>query len=64
MDLPRLARRRATDEVYEALRNAILQHSFRPGKVPAERVFLLAPKLSAEGIKDKGKPTRVDFSLK
>ena len=32
MDLPRLARRRATDEVYEALRNAILQHSFRPGQ--------------------------------
>jgi len=27
-------------------------------------VFLLAPKVSAEGIKDKGKPTRVDFSLK
>ena len=34
------------------------------GRIPADRVFLLAPKLSAEGIKDKGKPTRVDFALK
>jgi hypothetical protein len=34
------------------------------GKVPAERVFLVAPHLGAEGIKDKGKPTRVDFALK
>ena len=34
------------------------------GGVPAERVFLVAPKLDAEGIKDKGKPERVDFSLK
>jgi hypothetical protein len=34
------------------------------GKVPAERVFLVAPKLGAEGIKDKGKPTRADFALK
>jgi hypothetical protein len=30
----------------------------------AERVFIAAPHLSAEGIKDKGKPTRVDFALK
>jgi hypothetical protein len=34
------------------------------GGVPAERVFLVAPKLAPEGIKDKGKPERVDFSLK
>jgi hypothetical protein len=33
-------------------------------KIPADRVFLLAPKVSAEGIKDEGKPTRADFSLK
>jgi flagellar motor protein MotB len=32
--------------------------------VPAERVFLVAPKLDAEGIKDKGKATRVDFALR
>lgn len=34
------------------------------GKVAAERVFIVAPHLSAEGLKDKGKPTRVDFALK
>jgi len=34
------------------------------GKIPAERVFIVAPKTGAEGIKDKGKPTRVDFALK
>ncbi len=28
-----------------------------------ERIFLVAPKLNVEGIKDKGKPNRVDFSL-
>jgi hypothetical protein len=33
-------------------------------KVPAERVFIVAPKLSADGINDKGKPTRADFALK
>lgn len=32
--------------------------------VPSERVFIVAPRLSAEGIKDKGKTTRVDFSLR
>ncbi|HSS69241.1 MAG TPA: DUF748 domain-containing protein [Casimicrobiaceae bacterium] len=32
--------------------------------VPGERVFLVAPKLDAEGIKDKGKATRVDFALR
>lgn len=34
------------------------------GKVPRERMFLVAPKLDAEGIKDKGATTRVDLSLK
>ncbi|WP_019451592.1 DUF748 domain-containing protein [Cupriavidus sp. BIS7] len=36
----------------------------RDGKVPGERLFLTAPKLSAEGIKDKGTPNRVDFSIR
>ena len=31
---------------------------------PEERVFLVAPKLDAEGIKDKGRATRVDFALR
>ncbi len=34
------------------------------GKIPAERMFIIAPKLSAEDIKDKGSPTRADFGLK
>jgi hypothetical protein len=34
------------------------------GKVPRERMFLVAPKLNTDGIQDKGRPTRVDFSLK
>ncbi|MQR02554.1 DUF748 domain-containing protein [Glaciimonas soli] len=34
------------------------------GKIPLDRVFLIAPKLTADGIKDKGKPNRVDFSMK
>jgi uncharacterized protein involved in outer membrane biogenesis len=34
------------------------------GGIAADRVFLIAPKLSGDGIKDKGKPERVDFSLK
>jgi Domain of Unknown Function (DUF748) len=34
------------------------------GKVAADRVFIVSPKAGAEGIKDQGKPTRADFSLK
>lgn len=34
------------------------------GKVAANRVFLVTPRLNADGIKDKGKPTRVDFALR
>jgi hypothetical protein len=30
---------------------------------PSERVFLVAPRLDAEGVKDNGKSTRVDFVL-
>ncbi|WP_118181483.1 DUF748 domain-containing protein [Paraburkholderia phosphatilytica] len=34
------------------------------GKVDSSRVFIVAPKLDANGIKDKGATTRVDFGLK
>lgn len=34
------------------------------GKIDATRLFVVAPKLYAKGIEDKGKTTRVDFSLK
>jgi hypothetical protein len=36
----------------------------KSGGIAAERVFVMPPKLDGEGIKDKGKPNRVDFSLK
>jgi uncharacterized protein involved in outer membrane biogenesis len=34
------------------------------GKIPADRVFLVAPKLTAEDVKEKGKATRAEFSIK
>ena len=34
------------------------------GKVAADRVFIVSPKSGADDIKDKGKATRADFSLK
>ena len=34
------------------------------GKVAASRVFLVTPKLNANGIDDNGPPTRVDFALR
>ena len=54
-DLRQLANRRA-----EAAKDWLVAK----GGVAADRVFLVAPKLGTEGIKDKGKPERVDFSLK
>jgi len=37
--------------------------SWLHGKVPDKRLFVLAPKLDAKGIDDKGLTTRVDFGL-
>ena len=37
--------------------------SWLRGKVPDKRLFVLAPKLDAKGIDDKGSTTRVDFGL-
>jgi hypothetical protein len=34
------------------------------GKIDSSRVFIVAPKLDAKGIEDKGATTRVDFGLK
>lgn len=34
------------------------------GGISVERLFVVAPRLTAEDIKDKGAPTRVDFSLR
>ncbi len=51
-----LANKRA-DAIRDALRAAL-------GEQAAERVFLVTPKLNAEGIKDKGRTTRVEFGLR
>ena len=54
-DLRSLANQRAA-----AVRNRLEAD----GKVARDRLFLVEPKLNADGIKDKGATTRVDFSLK
>jgi hypothetical protein len=54
-DLRALANQRAS-----AVRNQLESE----GKVSRERLFLVEPKLTGEGIQDKGAKTRVDFSLK
>jgi len=63
-----LTHAQVTDEDLRLLANARAQAAkdwiVDEGKVAAERVFLVAPKLTADGIKDKGKPTRVDFAVK
>ena len=44
--------------------NVVRHYLETTGQIPLERIFLIAPKLNADGIKDKGLPNRVDFSLK
>jgi uncharacterized protein involved in outer membrane biogenesis len=43
---------------------AVRNHLESDGKVSRERLFLVEPKVTADGIADKGATTRVDFSLK
>ncbi len=43
---------------------AVKRYLEQEGKVANERMFLTAPKLSADGIKDGGKPNRVEFAIK
>ncbi|WP_423194116.1 DUF748 domain-containing protein [Cupriavidus sp. H18C2] len=43
---------------------AVKQSLERDGKIPDAKLFLTAPKLTPEGIKDKGAPNRVDFSIR
>ncbi len=63
-----LANVQATEEDLRQLANRRAQAAkdwlVAKGGIPADRVFLVAPKVGTEGIKDKGKPERVDFSLK
>lgn len=63
-----LAHIAVTSDDLRALANArasaVRNHLEHRGKVARERLFLVEPKLTAEGLPDKGAPTRVDFSLK
>lgn len=63
-----LANTEVSEEDLRQLANARAQSAkdwlVENGKISPERVFLISPKVSGEQIKDKGKPTRVDFSLK
>jgi hypothetical protein len=54
-DLRQLAERRAAN---------VQDRLVSVGHVPHERLFLVAARLDAQGIKDSGKPTRVDFALR
>ena len=54
-DLRALAQERAT---------AVRQQLEADAKIDSSRVFLVEPKLNADGIKDGGATTRVDFALK
>lgn len=44
--------------------DAVRDYLEKKGEISNERLFLIAPKMNAEGIKDQGQPNRVDFSLK
>ena len=63
-----LANTQVTEEGLRRLADARAQSAkdwlVENGKVSADRVYLVPRKLTSEGIKDKGKPTRADFSLK
>ncbi|MFC0399689.1 DUF748 domain-containing protein [Paraburkholderia rhizosphaerae] len=47
-----------------AQRRAQAVQQYFDGKIDSSRVFIVAPKLDASGIDDKGATTRVDFGLK
>jgi hypothetical protein len=62
-----LANAAASDEDLRALANrraqAVVASLTGVERASPDRVFLTAPHLDAAGVKDKGKPTRVDFAL-
>lgn len=57
---------KVSDDDLRALaeRRAQRVRSWLDGKIASDRLFVVAPKLNADGIKDKGATTRVDFALK
>jgi len=56
------------DESLRALANrratAVKEWFAAKGGIASERMFVVAPKLTADGIQDKGAPTRVDFAIR
>lgn len=42
----------------------VVRHYLEDQKIAASRLFLVTPKLTTDGITDKGAPNRVDFSLR
>lgn len=63
-----LANTPVTDDALRALATrraeAVRTYLETRTSIPAARIFFIAPKLTAEGIGDKGAPNRVDFALK
>ncbi|MCX7892858.1 MAG: DUF748 domain-containing protein [Burkholderiales bacterium] len=68
MEALMLANAPASDEALRELANrraqAAKDYLVAVGKVPAERVFIVAPVLGGEPPKDKGGPNRADFALR
>src|SRR4029079_9073788 len=56
------------DESLRALANrraeAVKEWFAGKGGIASERMFVIAPKLTAEGIQDKGAPTRAHFAIR
>ena len=48
----------------EARADVVRHYIEDTGRIAAGRVFLVTPKLNAEGIKDQGAPNRVDFAIR
>ena len=48
----------------QARAQAVRDWLIEMGKLPAERTSIIAPKVTAEDVQDKGQPTRVDFALR
>lgn len=42
----------------------VVRHYLEDQRIPASRLFLVTPRLTAAGIDDKGVPNRVDFALR
>ena len=47
-----------------AQRRASAVQQWFAGKLDSSRIYVIAPKLTSEGITDKGPTTRVEFGLK